>query len=284
MSQRQFINFASPLETLMSPDDLLQHENSDILPPRLSGNHLIPQEDHPETATQCFWQAEFTNGSDNAPQVWSPSRDPQEPSGSFQDYFQFQMDHSFAVTEAYTSSKPGEQTFWDLASANTSNLLMTTHTSPPYILSPGPQQPLNAVIDPQQIRRENIMLLVPETYDSANESFRSCYSSSTRSSPSIKMDTRSSPSIKMEYPIANNIKSTRSPAPVIDDEIEEDGSSSLEPYAQLIYRALKSVAGHAMVLKEIYEWFEKNTDKAKDPFSKGWQNSIRHNLSMNGVC
>ena len=64
---------------------------------------------------------------------------------------------------------------------------------------------------------------------------------------------------------------------------ESDGGLSSEPYAQLIYRALKSVPSHRMVLKEIYEWFEKNTDKAKNNPSKGWQNSIRHNLSMNGV-
>jgi hypothetical protein len=57
-----------------------------------------------------------------------------------------------------------------------------------------------------------------------------------------------------------------------------------EPYATLIYKALLSAPGHRMVLKEIYEWFEKNTDKGKDPkLGKGWQNSIRHNLSMNGV-
>lgn len=278
MSQRPFINFASPLQTPMAPDHLLQHQNLDTLLPRISGNpesDLTPQEDHPETTTQCFLQAEYASGSDSAPQIWSPSRDPQESSESFQDYYQFQMDHSFAVTEgAYTSIKPGEQAFWDLCSANTSNSLMTPHTSPPYIFSPGHQQLHNGVIDPQQIRRENVILLAPETYDSANESFRSCYSSSTRSSPSIKM----------EYPIGNNIEWTRSPITMIDDESDEDGSSSSEPYAQLIYRALKSVAGHAMVLKEIYEWFEKNTDKAKDPLSKGWQNSIRHNLSMNGVC
>jgi len=65
---------------------------------------------------------------------------------------------------------------------------------------------------------------------------------------------------------------------------DTDGGLSSEPYAQLIYRALKSVPSHRMVLKEIYEWFEKNTDKAKNNSSKGWQNSIRHNLSMNGVC
>ena len=62
-----------------------------------------------------------------------------------------------------------------------------------------------------------------------------------------------------------------------------DGSVSSEPYAALIYRALKSAPEHKMVLREIYEWFEKHTDKAKDSGSRGWQNSIRHNLSMNGV-
>ncbi|MCJ1409084.1 hypothetical protein MMC19_003161 [Ptychographa xylographoides] len=68
------------------------------------------------------------------------------------------------------------------------------------------------------------------------------------------------------------------------DHVEEtDGELNSEPYAQLIYRALKSVPGHRMVLKEIYEWFERNTEKAKNNSSKGWQNSIRHNLSMNGA-
>lgn len=262
----------------MSQDDLLQHQIPDTLLPRLSGNpesDLTPQEDHSETATNRDWHTDYANRSNSNPQVWSPSRDPQESSGSFQDYYQFQMDHNLAVTEgAYTSSKPGEQAFWDPSSANTSNSLMTAQTYPPCLFSPGHQQVHNAVIDPQQIRRDNVMLLTPETYDSANESFRSYYSSSTRSSPSIKI----------EYPIANNIKLMRFPATMMGDVSDEDGSSSLEPYAQLIYRALKSVAGHAMVLKEIYEWFEKNTDKAKDPLSKGWQNSIRHNLSMNGVC
>ena len=68
-----------------------------------------------------------------------------------------------------------------------------------------------------------------------------------------------------------------------DEESDADGDTNAEPYAQLIYRALKSKPGFGMILKEIYDWFEKNTDKAKNPMSKGWQNSIRHNLSMNGV-
>ncbi|KAF4461472.1 forkhead box o4 [Fusarium albosuccineum] len=68
------------------------------------------------------------------------------------------------------------------------------------------------------------------------------------------------------------------------------GAKPEEPYAQLIYRALMSAPGHAMTLQEIYQWFRENTDKdAKcDKTAKkvgknaeGWQNSIRHNLSMN---
>lgn len=70
------------------------------------------------------------------------------------------------------------------------------------------------------------------------------------------------------------------------DDTDGEGGANSEPYAQLIYRALMSTPNHAMVLKEIYEWFEQNTDKAKiapSSSAKGWQNSIRHNLSMNGV-
>lgn len=62
-----------------------------------------------------------------------------------------------------------------------------------------------------------------------------------------------------------------------------------EPYAQLIYRALLSRPEHSMTLQEIYQWFRENTDKIKGrdkitgKENKGWQNSIRHNLSMNMV-
>ncbi|KAK4154695.1 hypothetical protein C8A00DRAFT_42572 [Chaetomidium leptoderma] len=53
-----------------------------------------------------------------------------------------------------------------------------------------------------------------------------------------------------------------------------------EPYAKLIYRAFLSSPERAMTLQEIYQWFRENTEKGKDD-TKGWQNSIRHNLSMN---
>jgi hypothetical protein len=78
---------------------------------------------------------------------------------------------------------------------------------------------------------------------------------------------------------------------------ESQGSSAVgakpeEPYAQLIYRALMGAPGHAMTLQEIYQWFRDNTDKESKnentgkksgKNAEGWQNSIRHNLSMNKV-
>jgi hypothetical protein len=63
-----------------------------------------------------------------------------------------------------------------------------------------------------------------------------------------------------------------------DPTIDKD-----QPYAQLIYQALRQADGHTMVLRDIYKWFLKHTDKAAASETKGWQNSIRHNLSMNGV-
>lgn len=55
------------------------------------------------------------------------------------------------------------------------------------------------------------------------------------------------------------------------------------PYSHLIYQALKDAPGNKLPLQGIYAWFEANTDKGRDPNAKGWQNSIRHNLSMNAV-
>ena len=92
---------------------------------------------------------------------------------------------------------------------------------------------------------------------------------------------QTSPDPDSEYPDGSSIAT-----PNVDESDAEGGPNS-EPYAQLIYRALKSAPNHSMVLKEIYEWFEQNTDKAKPvagtASTKGWQNSIRHNLSMNGA-
>jgi hypothetical protein len=65
-----------------------------------------------------------------------------------------------------------------------------------------------------------------------------------------------------------------------DNDMDADKS---EPYAKSLFRCLRQAPNHTMVLRDIYDWFRANTDKGKDPHEKGWQNSIRHNLSMDKV-
>lgn len=64
--------------------------------------------------------------------------------------------------------------------------------------------------------------------------------------------------------------------------VDGDDHNTEEPYAKLIHRALMSAPNHSMVLQEIYQWFRENTSKGNSE-SKGWMNSIRHNLSMNAA-
>ncbi|WQF90371.1 Putative Fork head domain, winged helix-like DNA-binding domain superfamily [Colletotrichum destructivum] len=54
-----------------------------------------------------------------------------------------------------------------------------------------------------------------------------------------------------------------------------------KPYSALIHEALKQADDHTMTLRELYKWFRDHTDKIKREGDTGWQNSIRHNLSMN---
>lgn len=63
---------------------------------------------------------------------------------------------------------------------------------------------------------------------------------------------------------------------------DEDAADD-KPYARLIYDALMQAPGHRMMLREIYDWFRQYTTKPQESGSNGWQNSIRHNLSMNKV-
>ena len=271
MSQTPMISFLSSVDTSMAPD----HTRSSPLVSRiLPESNMSTLGNNPQTAPESFWPAHYASASCSIPKVSSSFHDPPESAMSFQDYNLYQTDQDFPNMEGtFTSSGPGEQAFWNFNSLNGSNSLMAPNNDSSYVISHNEHHQLHeAVINPRRIRTEAFPIPVPNNYDSAGESFRS--SSSSR---------RSSPSIKRKFSGANNPDVTRSPVTINGEESDEDGSSNSEPYAQLIYRALKSVAGHAMVLKDLYEWFETNTDKAKDPSSKGWQNSIRHNLSMNGV-
>ncbi|KAL3425392.1 fork head domain-containing protein [Phlyctema vagabunda] len=65
-------------------------------------------------------------------------------------------------------------------------------------------------------------------------------------------------------------------------DFEDRHEENEEPYAKLIHKALMSTETHSMVLQDIYAWFRQNTNKGNSE-SKGWMNSIRHNLSMNAA-
>lgn len=68
-----------------------------------------------------------------------------------------------------------------------------------------------------------------------------------------------------------------------DDEEPEPEDGADPCYAQLLYSCLKDAPEHTMSLRELYEWVSQHSQKAKDPKNRGWQNSVRHNLSMNAV-
>jgi hypothetical protein len=73
-----------------------------------------------------------------------------------------------------------------------------------------------------------------------------------------------------------------SPRISIEDASDQEQNGE-PPYSRLIWDALMSTEDKMLPLQGIYQWFEKNTTKAGNEESKGWQNSIRHNLSMNAV-
>jgi hypothetical protein len=84
-------------------------------------------------------------------------------------------------------------------------------------------------------------------------------------------------------PIASGSTNKRSGRKLLPASSRRKVYSEQEPYAKLIQRALLSKSDHCMSLQELYQWFREHTDKTKDEDKKGWQNSIRHNLSMNHV-
>jgi hypothetical protein len=109
-------------------------------------------------------------------------------------------------------------------------------------------------------------------------------------SPAVKSEAEDEMLSGSQYPA--EISRHRCPSPqssTVDSPTSGGGtpgnvssSKQDEPYAQLIYRAFMSTPRHAMTLQDLYQWFRENTDKGKSD-TKGWQNSIRHNLSMNAA-
>lgn len=91
-----------------------------------------------------------------------------------------------------------------------------------------------------------------------------------------------SPQLKREGSENGNLRNPSRTGHHQQQQNSEESGKVDEPYAQLIHRAFMSRDRHAMTLQEIYQWFRENTEKGKSE-NKGWQNSIRHNLSMNRV-
>jgi len=64
---------------------------------------------------------------------------------------------------------------------------------------------------------------------------------------------------------------------------DDDFPNSKLPYNKLLYRCLMDSPNQELDLQGIYTWFRANTSKTVRLNEKAWQNSIRHNLSMNEV-
>lgn len=69
-----------------------------------------------------------------------------------------------------------------------------------------------------------------------------------------------------------------------DRETSPEDPNGHAPYNKLLHQCLLEAPNHEMQLKDIYQWFRDKTPKKYSADQKGWQNSIRHNLSMNPVC
>lgn len=93
-----------------------------------------------------------------------------------------------------------------------------------------------------------------------------------------------SQSVDSISPATNNVVGDDSSPRTSFGENSEEEPITEPPYSALIYEALKDAPQRKLTLQDIYGWFQVHTNKDRAPNSKGWQNSIRHNLSMNAVC
>lgn len=124
----------------------------------------------------------------------------------------------------------------------------------------------------------------PDTPEQSTRSMRATPASPPISISSSSISPRHSRDSESMSP-APTVPAAESTSPRIslgDSSDQEYNGGS--PYSRLIWEALISTEDKMLPLQGIYQWFEKNTTKGGNEESKGWQNSIRHNLSMNAVC
>ncbi|KAH0562225.1 hypothetical protein GP486_003081 [Trichoglossum hirsutum] len=216
------------------------------------------------------------------------------PCGATMDYsFQDRItnspsyDYSFPVDyniEAMSLACPRSyQTEFGMAPVET--MVPPTEAYPPssYLMDPRKHQPYMA-ISPRPI--ESGGLLVEQDQEMPNriqigygteDSLNSC-ASPTSSSRLGNSEIHMSPGGGKD-----RASEEGDPPSTIGDDADGGEDEGNQPYAQLIYRALMSTPDHKMVLNEIYDWFRNTFEKFNKAKGKGWQNSIRHNLSMNGA-
>ncbi|KAJ5174919.1 uncharacterized protein N7482_000796 [Penicillium canariense] len=105
----------------------------------------------------------------------------------------------------------------------------------------------------------------------------------TPPSPPISISSDHSPSRShnsMSPAATMPVRDSTSPGISLGDTSDQEPNSG-PPYSRLIWEALMSTEEKMLPLQGIYQWFGRNTTKGRNETSKGWQNSIRHNLSMN---
>lgn len=116
------------------------------------------------------------------------------------------------------------------------------------------------------------------------------YSDGLRLAPKMQHlpSDRAGPQVTSVSPdISWPLSPSRSPSSIYEDvtstEPENEENPTDKPYAKLIWQAMMETPHKRMTLRQIYDWFKQNTTKPSDSGTNGWQNSIRHNLSMNQV-
>lgn len=103
----------------------------------------------------------------------------------------------------------------------------------------------------------------------------------TEESQGIAMDDGGGNESDRQYDAVNYLDERPLPIPLPSGkDIDCDKTA---PYAVLIYRALMSSPRRRMVLADIYKYFREKIPRFRKMKGRGWMNSIRHNLSMNGV-
>jgi hypothetical protein len=194
-------------------------------------------------------------------------------SGEVLDYAQNGMSYDNNCNMAYVSQYPSSicsKSFQGLDLTRLSNDINMSESHPPAAYQIEPQRHHN--ITPfSDLGTNDRLMQTREDYEQYYSPYIKLEREQGYNSPYSDMTRASTPNDDpLRYPQEPNGGNDA----VFDKE---------QPYAQLIYQALLQADGHTMILRDIYDWFVKYTDKAAASETNGWQNSIRHNLSMNGV-